>query len=350
MNKFISNLYLYDILYKNPWLISKIIKSYTKLFIKKGTMPLRKVDFAITFKCNANCSHCWSAPLYRPECRPLSLDEIKNYMKQAVDLGCCSFELTGGEPLLNKEISEIIKFAKSLKTIVGVSTNGILLDEEMTKALKNAEVDWMHISLDSPTEEEHDMSRGIKGCFNKVMRAVKTLQKYKIKVLFSSFTTPKMLNNGEAEQLIKFTQNKKILMSFNPACKIGRWSKNDNIIFSGSDKNKFLKLSKQPYIRWQGRSNFFGSGCPCGKETIFITAYGDVLPCGSVQVSYGNLRKEPLKLIWKRFHNIDFLPRNIHGCPVALDNVFIKKYIEPINMYEKPPISIDEHPALENID
>ena len=64
---------------------------------------------------------------------------------------------------------------------------------------------------------------------------------------------------------------------------------------------EYYELLKQGHVRadtiinWRG-----GSGCPAGIERIYITPYGDVYTCPHVPKSYGNVREEPLKDIYKR--------------------------------------------------
>lgn len=78
-------------------------------------------------------------------------------------------DFTGGEPLLHRELALLLKEAKKQGMITTVTTNGLLYPKHAEK-LKGL-IDMLHFSLDSPDQEEHDQSRGVK-CFDKVMESI----------------------------------------------------------------------------------------------------------------------------------------------------------------------------------
>ncbi len=78
-------------------------------------------------------------------------------------------DFTGGEPLLHRELPQLLALAKSLGMITTVTTNGLLYPKraEQLRGL----IDMLHFSLDSPHQQEHDQSRGV-ACFDKVMDSI----------------------------------------------------------------------------------------------------------------------------------------------------------------------------------
>lgn len=95
--------------------------------------------------------------------------------------------------------------------------------------------------------------------------------------------------------------------------------------------------------------NFLKEGCPCGKESIFITAYGDVLPCGLIQVSYGNIRQDSLENIFNKMHAMPLKSSRPDVCVAGLDEEFIATYLEPLSKEDRLPIAIDELSVCRNV-
>ena len=141
------------------------------------------VSLVVTFKCNFRCRACtvWRTKKY-PE---LSQTEWK---KISVDLQAAlsektSVEISGGEPLLRKDlvyflVHDLKKFFKN----VGINTNGSLLDAETIENLKTKGIDFVKISLYSLKNEIHDDLRGFVGAAENAKKAIDLSQKENIRV------------------------------------------------------------------------------------------------------------------------------------------------------------------------
>ncbi|MDD5696718.1 MAG: radical SAM protein [Candidatus Pacebacteria bacterium] len=118
--------------------------------------------------CNLRCVYCLSnAPFINEKNdngkEKLSLDEIKNNIKQAKELGIKVVSITGsGEPLLYKNLKELIEFIKELGLGVVLFTNGLLLTEELANWLNDRDVNLM-LKLNSFNSEINDKLVGVKG-------------------------------------------------------------------------------------------------------------------------------------------------------------------------------------------
>jgi len=90
-------------------------------------------------------------------------------MRDLKALGVRVVDFTGGEPLLHRQLALLLGEAKKQGMITTVTTNGLLYPKyaEKFKGL----IDMLHFSLDSPDQEEHDQSRGVK-CFDKVIESI----------------------------------------------------------------------------------------------------------------------------------------------------------------------------------
>jgi cyclic pyranopterin phosphate synthase len=121
--------------------------------------PLRDLRISVTDRCNFRCSYCMPKEVfdqnypYLPQSSLLSFEEITRIARQCVAHGVRKIRLTGGEPLLRKNIEVLIEQLAALRTPDGspldltLTTNGALL-ERKAQALKAAGLQRLTVSLD----------------------------------------------------------------------------------------------------------------------------------------------------------------------------------------------------------
>jgi len=136
--------------------------------------PINYLRISVTDRCNLRCTYCM------PECgiqlMPhediLTFDEITELVRVAVKMGITKIRLTGGEPLVRKEIVTLVSMISSVVGIedLSMTTNGILL-EELAGPLKAAGLNRVNISLDTLHPEKfHHITRG--GDLTKVLKGI----------------------------------------------------------------------------------------------------------------------------------------------------------------------------------
>jgi cyclic pyranopterin phosphate synthase len=116
----------------------------------------RKIDYlriSVTDKCNYRCSYCMpkEGVTFIPHSQILTLEQIAMVAKSAGILGFKKIKLTGGEPLVRKNIEHLIYLIKEtgLYSDIGITTNGSLLTPELALKLRSAGLMRMNISLDT---------------------------------------------------------------------------------------------------------------------------------------------------------------------------------------------------------
>lgn len=124
-------------------------------------------NYYVTYRCNAACSFCdiWEKP--SPY---VTLETAAHNLRDLKKLGVKVIDFTGGEPLLHRQIDELLSLAKGQKFITTLTTNGLLYPKYAERL--RGKVDMLHFSLDSPVREEHDAGRGVK-CFDAVMQSIR---------------------------------------------------------------------------------------------------------------------------------------------------------------------------------
>lgn len=296
--------------YKNPFLIARLLKNYFKIFVLNQRV-IRAVDISITAACNAKCEHCCidatvdlrnaDGRAKRARQKPMTIEEIKDYIHQGAKMGAVVYNFLGGEPLVFKHIYEAIECAKKHHGIAGMSTNGYLLTDEVVAKLKKAGLDVAQVDLGGAIDP-HDMDeiRKMKGCYERAMSGIARLKKAGIKVILSTIMTKDNIANGEIWQAIKLAEDLDININVNCATKVGGWSKNDDSALNEDEWKVYQQIKAQPHVRWAGSRNYKDESCPCGTEKVLISPYAEVQPCGLMPYSYGNLGQEDLKTVWQR--------------------------------------------------
>ncbi len=134
-----------------------------------------------TRRCNLKCVHCYSHSEDKTYQGELSFDEGKALIDDLSDFGSPVILFSGGEPLIRKDILELIRYAVSKGRRAVVSTNGTLIDAGMAVKLKEIGLSYVGISLDG-LRETHDSFRGFKGTFDRAMQAIDNCREVGLKV------------------------------------------------------------------------------------------------------------------------------------------------------------------------
>jgi MoaA/NifB/PqqE/SkfB family radical SAM enzyme len=256
----------------------------------------------------------------------MNLKLIKRLIDDSLSLGVIHINFTGGEPLLRKEIYELIKYSKVRGAIASVTTNGLLLTKKNIKRLKESGLDVILISLDSPYKYKHDNNRKFKGCYDNVINAIKLAKKEKLKIILNSVITKKMINSNEIHDLVSLSHELDAPLIFVAPVPIGKWNKKYTILLNNNEKKKFQNLIKKNENIWSDiYSSYIKHGCAAGSEKIGISAFGDVNPCPAIQMSFGNIKNESLKKIWEKLLLTKEFNQQ-HSFCLATERGFIEKY------------------------
>lgn len=286
--------------------------------------------FCITSKCNAKCKHCSSASDNNIT-NDLSTDEIIRILHELSECGVMQIGISGGEPLLHPNFDVIVRTAVDLGFIVGVGTNGIAVNRDVVKSVKELGIHHIQVSLDGSNCETHDSFRGIKGIFNRAMNAIAIMVGEGVKV--NVCMTPTKYNYLELEELIDICAGMGVnsfnLSQFVPT---GRGLKEMDLLplqwkeileLWYKKKNQYEHIMKftsheSQLILIDSSLDDAGSfiGCQAGRGVCCIKPDGTLTPCVMLDVSAGNLKKDSFKEIWHKSEVIKSLrDRSTYGEP-----------------------------------
>ena len=178
----------------------------------------RKIDYirvSVTSRCNFRCLYCMpNTPFdWEPHENILRYEEMFEFLKLAIDEGVEKIRLTGGEPLLRKDLDVFIKMLYDYRPSLdlALTTNGYYLPE-MAKELKKAGLKRVNISLDSlKTDVANKIAQ--KDVLDKVLKGIDEALKVGLGVKLNTVVM-EGINDGEILDLLEYAKNKNVVIRF----------------------------------------------------------------------------------------------------------------------------------------
>jgi len=332
-----------------PKVIIPLVKGVISKKVLKR-MVLRTVDLAVTGDCHYRCEFCSAYTLYRKGGPYLSVPQIHRIWEECRALGAMHVNLTGGEPLMRgvEELCVIIGQLFPSKYLVSLVTSGFSLTSEKIRKLKESGLDTLQLSIESLDPDVHDHLVGFKGSHGTIIESLRYAKEAKLNVCLNAVFYHD--NSREIHRLIDFCKKQKVFLVLNTASSEGKWAAQGHNRLQKKDIVLFERFLRAPYVRHDSSMNYsLKRECPGGKERIHITAYGDVLTCPLVQISYGNVLNEPLAGIYQRMNAVPLLKRSCSLCKHAFDEEYYQTMIQPCQDFQGRPVSCTEHPCIRSV-
>lgn len=247
-------------------------------------MLLRKrpvlCNYYVTYRCNATCSFCdiWEKP--SPY---VTLEHVKTNLEGLKRLGVRVVDFTGGEPLLHRELGQILAMAKGMGFITTVTTNALLYAKR-AKELAGL-VDMLHFSLDYASATAHDASRGVK-CFDALIEGIAIAKELgeRPDILCTVFGK----NVGEIKGIYEqITKPNGLVLILNPAFEYGGLAVDEALTAAQLEELKAWGQKPLVYmneafleLRKDGGNQMAKPVCRAATTTIVISPENKlVLPC-----------------------------------------------------------------------
>lgn len=266
------------------------IVSYMKVmrnaFLNKlgGRVPIKVYHF-VTNKCNLSCPFCLAKEFARS--KEMTTEQVKAVMGDFKKKGVVLWEFCGGEPMLRKDIDELVDYSKKLGFVTTVVTNGTFIRKKFDTVKK---FDEILISLDG-NERFHDSIRG-KGVYKEVIAAIEILNKAGIKPRINAVITKS--NYGQIDFLAGLTKKYDVLVTFTwlvPKTKEGKmYMPPEDKLLEVVKKIRKLKRSNSKIVAPDeylkriedyvlGKRKHFQPRCIAGKSFVVLSPFGEVTHC-----------------------------------------------------------------------
>ena len=295
------------------------------------------VSWNLTYRCNLACEHCYldagPKPLVGTENfadrTELNTEECFKVIDQIVAFAPeCLTILTGGEPLLRRDILDIVRRAAERGLWVVVGTNGVRITENVAHRLAEAGARGLSLSLDALDPDRHDRFRMVRGAWQNTVEGAEILNHTGLPFIVQ--TTAGAHNLGELDAIADFAHERLAAKVWNLYFLVptgrgqfvsdmtpGQYDEvlaslyriqrkySGRMLVNAKCAPHYIKTVLQHQQSGTGegetpiRSYSGGAGgCPAGTHYLGIRPNGDVTPCPYLPVFAGSLRRTSLTELW----------------------------------------------------
>ena len=281
-------------------------------------------EVALTWSCNIKCQFCYAAcrctsePEDESTLKELSTKDVKHVLdiiRHDAEVPSVSF--TGGEPVLRRDLTELIAYASStLNMRVNLITNGTLISAQMADDFRAAGLASAQVSIESPDPDVHNCIVGVKNAFEASLKGLRNLKNAGISV--HPHATLCQLNLPSLPQMARFAKSLGVdRFSLNMIIPAGRGAAEDLAVRYSEVKDivlrikseaeaagiRFMWYSPTPMCLFNPVSNQLGNkGCSACEGLLSVDPFGRLLPCSSWKEPVGSLLLEGFQDLWFGSH------------------------------------------------
>jgi MoaA/NifB/PqqE/SkfB family radical SAM enzyme len=290
--------------------VHKKIQDYFDNMIDGAISPILRLKINRS-ACNMQCQHCCEEPYMTRDLvkrtgakdpRPqMTLKDYKKLSDECDELGLFRFVITGGEALLDKGLGDLITVLDPIKHLIILDTNGYYFDEAKARWFADLGGYKVQVSLDSFIQEEHDSFRRTPGAYDKAIRAFKAAKDADLELLLSTCLVRDRVFSKEFEDLIAYCSEESIPLYVTLAKPVGSGREHLDWVCTKKDVDQ-LKLLEDKYNIFTHMTPNYGQPGKCitVKGINTVNHDGEIIPCPYMDLSIGNVTKEPLKDILSR--------------------------------------------------
>jgi len=285
-----------------------------------------RMDIAITYQCNNDCTHCYNARVRNfPQ---LPKHEWFQVIDKIWNLGIPHVVFTGGEPTLYEHLPELINYAESKGIITGINTNGRnLANGNYLDSLIDAGLDHIQITIESSNSEIHDEMVNHPGAWEATVSGIKNVLNKNVYMMTN--TTMLKTNYETLSDTLDFLAQLGVpTIGLNALIYSGK-GKDVGTGLSETQLEPLLDIAKKKtslnyqkliwytpthYCRFNPITHDLGvKGCSAALYNMCIEPNGDVLPCQSYYFSLGNILHNTWDSIWN--HDLSIQLRERRNLP-----------------------------------
>ena len=300
--------------------------------------------------CNFHCEHCCEEPYMTRDVvrrtgkkdprHQMDNDDYRKLSESADEAGIFRFVLTGGEALMDRNLGPLIQALDPMKHLIILDTNGWSFDEEKAKWFADQGGYKAQISLDSMVEAEHDLFRGKKGSFQRVIRSLEASKKANLELLLSTCIVKGRVFSEEFKDMCLFCKDNDIPLYVTLAKPVGNAREQDTWVCTKDDVDQ-LKLLETEYNVFTHMTPSYGQPGKCitVKGINTVNHDGEIVPCPYMDLSIGNVTKNPLSEILDRGMKNEWLGPYRDECIIGENPEFIQFHNKSVaDWMEKNPL------------
>ncbi|MEK4932310.1 MULTISPECIES: GTP 3',8-cyclase MoaA [Bacillus] len=198
--------------------------------LDKLDRPLKDLRISVTDRCNFRCRYCMPEEIFGRDYsflsndKILSFDEIERITRIFVSLGVRKLRITGGEPLLRKDLPELIQRLNEIDGVedIGLTTNGSLL-KKFAPDLYKAGLSRVTVSLDSLNEERFSYLNGNRSKVKMVLTGIQAAAEAGMKIKMN-MVVQKGKNEQDIVQMAEYFKENKHILRFIEYMDVGNFN------------------------------------------------------------------------------------------------------------------------------
>ena len=181
--------------------------------------PLRDLRISVTDRCNFRCRYCMPREEFGkshdfiPKTEILSYEEITNFVKACEPLGLRKVRITGGEPLLRKDIHHLVRQLSSMDMEVALTTNGSLLENNAAD-LAESGLSRVTISLDAIDQEVHSKITDSKVSVTDILDGISAAIRYELGPVKINCVVQRGVNEHQIPKLVRKFRGTGVIVRF----------------------------------------------------------------------------------------------------------------------------------------
>jgi MoaA/NifB/PqqE/SkfB family radical SAM enzyme len=228
--------------------------------------------------------------------------QIKDLIDQSIRMGIPRITFFGGEPLMRKDIFELIGYANSKGMITKINTNGFALSEEVVVKLKEAGLTHCDVSIDDTDPETHDKLRGVPGLFDRAINGINLLKKHKMLCQIVTYASKRNVTAGleRTIELGRKLQVTEVAIVFPMAT--GCWFDSFDELLNNEEREMVRDLADRSFVHIEIPTS--RDKCRVVKKSsLYISPEGNVSPCPFIPWTFGSINNNKLNNLVKSFYS-----------------------------------------------
>jgi heme b synthase len=289
---------------------------------------LRLVAWEVTRSCNLNCVHCRAGAERVPYPGELTTEKCLEILRQISEVEKPIVILTGGEPLLRKDIFDLAESGTRIGLRMVMATNGTLLTPNIVEKLKSSGIKRVSVSIDGADEYHHDQFRKVPGSFKRAVKGIELLKKGGVEFQINTTVTRHNVNQvrdillmaadmgaaahhlfllvptGRAREMVSqeidaleyeellrwfYQMREKTPLHLKATCAPHYYRILREEAHAKGEKVDYTTYGLDAVTR----------GCLGGTSFCFISHDGIVQPCGYLEVNCGDLKDSTFGPVWR---------------------------------------------------
>src|SRR6266480_2506306 len=290
----------------------------------------------ITYRCPLHCPYCSNPPQTRND-QELTTDEWKRVIRDAAALGALQIGFSGGEPLVRRDLAELVHAAREATLYTNLITSGIGLDDDRVAALRDAGLDSVQLSFQSDNPDFADEIAGARAHQRKLDAAAKIRA---AGIPLSLNFVIHRRNIDRLPQMIELAESLQAERVELANVQFYGWAflNRAALLPTREQVVRAREIATAANARLAGKIDIFyvlpdyyeTRPKPClngwGQRYLTVNPIGEVLPCPTASsaipdLHFENVRARELDWIWResesfnRFRGTEWMPEPCRSCP-----------------------------------